>query len=47
MVFASVSQSLLADGDLVRVGSLELKVSVTAEPKLETEGRHFEAVARR
>jgi|TARA_Y100000385_G_scaffold260234_1_gene289965 pSer/pThr/pTyr-binding forkhead associated (FHA) protein len=28
---------LLADGDLVRVGSLELKVSVTAEPKLETE----------
>jgi len=27
----------LADGDLVRVGSLELKVSVAVEPKLETE----------
>ena len=27
----------LADGDLVRVGTLELKVSVTVEPKLETE----------
>ncbi|MCK4616314.1 MAG: FHA domain-containing protein [Pirellulales bacterium] len=27
----------LADGDLVRVGSLELKVSIAVEPKLETE----------
>ena len=27
----------LADGDLVRVGSLELKVAIAAEPKLETE----------
>jgi pSer/pThr/pTyr-binding forkhead associated (FHA) protein len=27
----------LADGDLVRVGSLELKIAIAAEPKLETE----------